>query len=304
MGHVHIDPKLEDPALHLFWINRKNKNPANQVVEFNDLDSDEEAAIDERLNRTQGPDFNESQCARIQMELISRGARKRRPKKPTSRKVEEIKEELDVDNGIKEDPGVDEELTQLLQLEHASPEDLLNQTQNIFASQHFIEPVHRDCDPFSQSILEMDSENVAQNMKISQEEGDVYKNCEITKKEDDDLSARIESCQVGNKTSDSPEQIVSQDDAWDSEDEDDDFWNQPVEERDSDDLERILEDLEDKKEECESTDSERMSIDTTEEVVLEESKPSSTLRKRKHVKIKEEKRKRATFLESSVNILI
>ncbi|CBY21588.1 unnamed protein product [Oikopleura dioica] len=62
---------------------------------------------------------------------------------------------------------------------------------------------------------------------------------------------------------------------------------------------RLLPDLEDKKEECESTDSERMSIDTTEEVVLEESKPSSTLRKRKHVKIKEEKRKRATFLESS-----
>ena len=314
MGHVHIDPKISDPTRHLFWINRKNKNPANQVQEINDLDSE----VEEKLNRTQVPNLNESQIVRLEMELLSKGVLKEKPRKATSRKVDlieeepsaddeikeergakdKIKEEPCADDEIQEDPGADQDITEILQSDSATPEDILNQTQNIFASQHFMDPMHRDSDPFNQSILEMDSENVAANMKISQEEDEIFAR-KNAKKEADDLSARIESCQVENSSSD---EVFDSDDQWDSEDESDEIWNQPVEKRDSDDLEQILGDLDDKKEECESTDPERMSVDTTEEKVLEEPGPSSPPRKRKHLKIKEEKQKRAAFLESSVII--
>lgn len=311
MGHVHIDPKLSDPTRHLFWINRKNKNPANQVQEINDLDSEEE----DKLSSTQGLNLNESQLVRLEMELLSKGLLKEKPKKATSRKIELIEEEPGADDEIKEEPGAedkikeepcsddkiqedpdaDQDITEiLLGSDSATPEDILNQTQGIFATQHFMDPIHRNSDPFSQSILEMNSENVAANMKISKEEDEV-------KKEADDLSARIENCQVENSSSD---EVFDSDDKWDSEDENDAIWNQNVEKRDSDDLEQILEDLDDKKEECESTDPERMSVDTTEEKVLEEPGPSSPPRKRKHLKIKEEKQKRAAFLESSVIILL
>ena len=268
---------------------------------------------------TQGLNLNESQLVRLEMELLSKGLLKEKPKKATSRKVELIEEEPRADDEIKEepcaedkirgeccaddeiqeDPDADQDITELLQSDNATPEDILNQTQGIFASQHFMDPIHRDSDPFNQSIFEMNSENVAANMKISKEEDIIAR--ENTKKEAEDLSARIGSCQVAYSSSD---EVFDSDDKWDSEDEDGEIWNQPVQKRDSDDLEQILEDLDDKKEECESTDPERMSVDTAEEKVLEEPRPSSLPRNRKHLKIKEDKQKRAAFLESSVIIII
>jgi hypothetical protein len=263
--------------------------------------------------------LNESQLVRLEMELLSKGLLKDKPKKATSRKVESIEEEPGADDGIKEEPGAedkikeepcaddeiqedpdaDQDITDILHSDSATPEDILNQTQGIFASQHFMDPIHRNSDLYSQSILEMNSKNVAANMKISKEEDEVIIACENTKPEADDLSARIENCQVENSSSD---EVFDSDDKWDSEDENDAIWNQHVEKRDSDDLEQILEDLDDKKEEYESTDPERMSVDTTEEKVLEG--PSSPPRKRKPLKIKEEKQKRAAFLESSVIIIL